>query len=224
MNDSVSTRAPSVERSPDLFEWMPGVSGWDFLAPLTTPAGFRLFCDELRAWRLVDPATYTVPGHLVLSGFSLVTAADTISREDEEVFATGVVVRYHWQDAAGQQDVYDSAGTPERVATIDYDRPYPGPGAAAAILARRNGTGRTQSVSGPAVWSATPGMTANVNLPDAVSQQGKVAAITWNLDDTALMTVDTRGLIDIPPGSWLDTPPAEQWPDPPNPLTWAEWT
>lgn len=220
---SPSSRTPVVSRPPDLFEWKPGTTAWDFLQPLVTPSGLRLFCDELRVWRLIDPSTYEVPGFVWLSSVNAVDATDTISRDDAEVFATGVVVRYVWEDreTGDTRTAYDSAGTPEKVVVIDYARAYPGPGAAAAILARRNGTGRTQDVAALNDWATTPGNVASITLPDTPEQQGKVSSVRFSLGDDAVMSVGTRGLIDIPPGSWLAWTPADQaWQDVADAVTW----
>ena len=186
-------------------------------------AGLRLFCDETRTWRLIDPASYEVPGFIVMQAF-LTSGVDTISREDSEVFATGVVVRYTWTVDGQTRTAYDTAGTPEKVVVIDYDRPFPGPGAAAAILARRDGTGRAQNVTGLTQWAATPNMQASVTLPDTPEQQGKLISVTFSLGDDSLMDVGTSGLTDVLPGSWLATDPGEDWTDPPTPLAWEDWT
>jgi hypothetical protein len=218
---SQSERSAIVDRPPELFSWKPGTTAWDFLSPLLTTAGLRLFCDEVRVWRLIDPAAYVVDGFVRLSTFNVVTATDTISREDPEVFATGVVIRYAWQDDDNVgQLAYDTAGTPEKVAVIDYARTFPGPGAAAAVLARRSGTGRTQDVDALTLWDTTPGADASISLPDAPEQQGKVSSVRFSLGDDAVMSVGTRGLIDIPPGSWLAWDPDQTWVEVPAGVTW----
>jgi hypothetical protein len=199
---STSTRTALSSVTPDLLVWNVGVSGWDFLAPLVTTFGFRLFCDELRVWRLIDPALYYVPGVVPVNPGNATQGVDTISREDTDVFATGIVVRYLWTTADGAAHVAtDTAGTPEKVVVLEYRRPWPGDGSAAKILSRRNGTGRTQDVSGIARWPATPGMEGTVTLPGALTQQGKVVDVTFSLGDDALMQVGIRGLVDILPGS-----------------------
>ena len=200
---SGSTRTPAVVREPDLYVWRPGVSAWDFLEPLTTSVGYRLYCDELRRWWLIDPKTHAVPGVVTLSGFNIANGADTISRDDPELFATGVVVEYSWKDPSTQADrvAYDSAGTPSKVVVVQYERPYPGPGAAAAILSRRSGTGRTQTATALVDWTTTPGMEASLTLPASEQTRGKVASVRFELGDSGLMDVGTRGLIDIHPGT-----------------------
>jgi len=220
---SPSSRTPLIDRLPEVLVWRPGTSAWDFLKPLTASAGLRLFCDEDRVWRLIDPNEYEVPGYVRLSPLNAVTGADEISRDDPEVFATGVVLRYVWEDPATSttQTAYDVAGTPDRVVVIDYARPFPGVGAAAAILARRNGSGRTQDVSALTEWITTPGQVASISLPDAPEQQGKVSSVRFSLADDAVMSVGTRGLIDIPPGSWLAWTPVDQaWQDVADSVTW----
>jgi hypothetical protein len=187
---------------PDLFNWKPGVTAWDFLAPLCSTAGLRLFCDENRVWRLISPAEYEVPGLVSLAPWNTIDGTDDITRDDPNVYCTGVVVRYRWRDSAGdQQEAYDSAGdTTGPVLLWDYERPYPGPGAAAAMLSRRTGTGRQQNVTVLAQWNVTPGQEAGITLPGALEQRGQVTAVSWTLTD-GLMTVDTRGLADLVPGS-----------------------
>jgi hypothetical protein len=221
-NASTSTRTAVVERPPELFVWKPGTTAWDFLAPFLASTGLRLYCDEHRDWRLIDPATYEIPGFIRLSGLNATAASDTISRDDPDVFATGVVIRYVWEDADGiPRTAYDVAGDPDVVVVFDYARAFPGPGAAAAILARRDGTGRTQSVDTLVDWTLTPGMTASIVLPDTPEQQGKVTSLRFSLGDDALMSVGTRGLIDIPAGSWLAwTPPDQAWNAVADSVTW----
>lgn len=219
---STSTRTAVVERSPEVYRWTPGVSAWDFLSPLTSVAGLRLYCDESRAWRLIDPGEYGVPGRVTVSTHNATEGVDRIDRSDPNVYCTGVVVIYRWRDADGQQhEEFDTAGTPGRVLEWEYERPYPGPGAAAAILARRTGRGRTQDVTALADWSATPGMEAGITLPGTVSQIGQTASVRWSLTD-GLMRVGTRGLTDAVPGSWLAWDPDETWEDVDPDLTWEE--
>lgn len=217
---------PATSANPASLVWSAGVYAWDFLSPLCNVAGMRLFCDEKRVWRLVVPASYAVEGTITLSPYNSVLSLDTISRDNPEVFATGVVVRYVWQTPGGGTTLtaIDVAGTPGRVAVVDYQRPYPGPGAAAAILARRNGTGRSQELTALIQWLATPGQNATISMPHSPTLQGKVAIIRFDLTDDGLMDVGTLGLIDIPANSWLAVPKGEKWTDPPTPLSWNDWT
>ena len=199
-NASAATRTPASERLPESFVWPPDVSAWDFLEPFTAQAGFRLFCDESRVWRLVDPATYTAPGVLALQGGYATEGSDAIALGDPEVYATGVVVRYRWEADGGQYERIDSAGVPGLVRVIPINRPYPGPGLAAAVLSRMTGRGRVQDVTALADWTASPGMSATITLPGTLDQTGQVRSIEWGLT-SGLMAVTTAALIDIIPGS-----------------------
>lgn len=201
-NVSASTRVPVLERLPELFVWKPGTTGWDFLRPFLSAAGFRLFCDELRVWRMIAPGDYVLPGLVRMTPANSERGTDTISREDPEIFATGVVVRYLWDDDQGRpQTAYDAAGDPSKVVVRDYARPYPGPGAAAAILARLNGSGRTQDVTALTQWGTSPGMAASITLPETPEQQGRVSSVRFELADTPVMRVGTVGLVEIRPGT-----------------------
>lgn len=203
VGSSRSIRSALIDRTPELLTWTPGVTAWDFLEPLTTQAGLRLFCDELRVWRLINPYVYALPGQLAVSGVNGVSGDDTISRDDADVFCTGVVVVYEWVDqkTGARKTATDSAGTPAKVFVQEYKSAYPGPGAAAAILKGRNGTGRVQDVTALVDWAANPSMSAAISLPGAPTQQGKVASVRFSLDDDALMQVGTGGLTDLPDGA-----------------------
>lgn len=191
----------SVDRAADLLTWEPGVSAWDFIAPIVTTVGQKLWCDESRVWRLTDPAEYALPGVLSVNGLNATEGSDTITRRDPEVYCTGVVVRYKWRDTAGnQREAIDAAGVGGQVLTIDFDRAYTGPGAAAAILARRVGAGRVQEVTAISDYTATPGMEARISLPSTADQQGVLTSVAWSLTD-GLMSVGTKGLLDLQKGS-----------------------
>jgi hypothetical protein len=50
-------------------------------------------------------------------------------------------------------------------------------------------------------WTTTPGMEASLTLPASEQTRGKVASVRFELGDSGLMDVGTRGLIDIHPGT-----------------------
>lgn len=221
-NASPSTRTPTVTREPELFTWEAGVSAWEFLEPLTSSVGLRLFCDEHRDWRLINPAEYSLPGQVSIAGWNAAEGIDRIGRDDPNVYCTGVVVKYRWRDANGiDRFKNDTAGVPGRVLVWEYERPYPGPGAAAAILARRSGQGRVQDVTALADWAASPAVEASISLPGTVDQVGQISAVTWTLGD-ALMRIGTRGLTDAEPDSWLGWDANEEWEDVDALLEWED--
>lgn len=198
---SASTRVPVVERLPELFVWEPGVSAWDFLMPLTSAEGMVLWCDELRDWRLALPEHRVIIETVSASPANTSRGTDALSRDDDETYVTGVVVRYSWTDENGNpRKMFDTAGTPDKVTRIDLDTPYPGPGAAAAILARRQGTGRRQDVTAAVDIDTTPGMTVLITLPGAPDTTGRVASVELDLH-TGMVTIGAAGLVDIIPGS-----------------------
>lgn len=197
-----SVRVPvDGPREPETLFWPAGVTAWEFLEPLTVGAGLRLFCDEHRVWRLIDPAEYVVEGVLSLSGRASVAGEDRISRDDPDVWCTGVLVRYRWTDRQGIERARDDyAGEPGRLLVVELERPFPGRGVAAAILARRDGQGRVQEVESLARWGAQPSMQVNITLPGTNEQIGQLVAVEWGLTD-GLMNVRTRALTDLIPGS-----------------------
>lgn len=199
---SPSARTPVVERLPELFLWKPGVSAWDFLMAITASVGLVLWCDELRNWWLTTPEHRTIVSLITVNEGNTRGGSDTIDLDDDETTPTGVVVTYVWTDENGiRREEYDSAGTPERPFSIELtDRAYPGPGTAASILARRQGTGRRQDVDTITQLSVTPGMTAQISLPAAPDTVGRIASVVFDLG-AGFMTLSMAGLVDVLPGS-----------------------
>lgn len=198
--------------------WWAGTSAWDFLQPLVTAAGMVLWCDEIWAWHLDVPESRTTPGQVFVHADNAVEADDERDRHADE-WCTGVVVVYEWTDPAGvRMRRVDTAGTASKVHVVNFDTAYPGPGAAAAILARR--TDRGSSLSAVTVSDATarPGMLLRAGFDG--EQLGRIERVQFDLYD-GLMTVSSRGLLDVLPGSWLawdagqwtDISPAEKWTD-----------
>lgn len=201
VDNSPSTREPTIERLPEVFVWKPGVSAWDFITSIITSVGLVLWCDELRQWWLSLPANRTIVTLVNVDANTASQGDDTLSREDVETYVTGVAVRYRWRDADGiDREQYDTAGTPGKVLLVELDGAYPGPGAAAAILTRRQGSGRRQTVTAIVPLTTTPGMTAQIRLPGAPDTVGRLAAIDFDLA-TGLAGIEAAGLVDLMPGS-----------------------
>ena len=219
---TTSKRQALVNRPPSMLVWDTGESAWDFIDPLMSSVGFRLFCDEQRKWRLVDEA-YIVDGLVtVASGFNASEGREDISRNDES-WADAVVVKYSWLNADGAEQVaYDIAKNPSwsRAKLIEYSRPYPGPGAAAYLLSRAQGQGRMMDVAAISSFGATPNMSITVTMPDTEIQSGYVSSVEWD-SLTDEMRIGTRGSTDTPASGWSLIPVGEKWSDSPAGQTWA---
>lgn len=206
-------------------KWLPGQTAWDYLAPLVQKAGLRLYCDEKGSFWLVS-SNYVEPGQtqLTYTG-TIVTAEDTIDRSKNNWF-DAVVIRYKWTDALGaQQTAYDIATQPNysKVNTLDYETEYPGPGAAAAVLARTLAKGREQAVTAVSDYSVTPSQSVSVILPNTLTQTGYVASVTWNYPGDE-MDVATRGLIETPTNSWNYVPAGVSWNSISAGISWNTYT
>ncbi|WP_025159368.1 hypothetical protein [Leifsonia aquatica] len=202
--------------------WKPGVSGWDYLAPLVQQAALRLWCDEFGLFHLDAGAVATATGSLALSYTGTVTAAEDSIDRDTDDWYDAVIITYSWTDALGvQQTAYDAATTPgySRALALEYDTPYPGPGAAQAVLNRAIGRGRVLSPTAVSDYAATPGQPVTITLDDTPIQTGYVSSVVfeWPADE---MTVKTRGLIDTPPTAWAFLPAGERWIDSPAGASW----
>jgi hypothetical protein len=209
--------------------WKPGVSAWDYVEPLVQKAGLRLYCDEQRIWRLTEPQR-SVDGFLSLAASSNVTRGiDSVSLDarSEDSFYDGVVVRYEWQDALNvRQTAYDVAGDPASARKVYSftisDVPYPGPGAATAILRRSQGRGRVLNVDAISDYSTEPGLPLGISLPNSITQTGYVSAVDWEFPE-GTMSVKSRGLVETPPDSWTLTPPELVWSSVADDTTWANF-
>jgi hypothetical protein len=220
---SQSTRYPIRELDPGLLTWPAGTTAWDFLQPLLTAAALRLFCDEARVWRLV-PAEYDVPDSVTLTGDSVTLASDAITRGDVSLWCEGVVARYTWTDPSSiPRQRIDAAGVPGRVLVVDYARPYPGPGAAAAILARMTARGREQVVTALTVPSVAPGMETRATLPSQGLITGRLRSVQFDLA-IGLMALTARQQTQMAPGAWGAANPATRWDDVGAAVTWATYT
>lgn len=201
--ESASTRTPSdgVERLPELFTWEAGQTAWDFLAPLVASAGLRLFCDEQRRWYLIDPSDWTVPGRFSARPDNTVEGTDTMDADDEDNGVTGVVAIFKWEDPSGiSRTKKETAGSAGKVKVLEFDRQYPGPGIAAAHLAKVQGLGRTQDVTVATDYSIRPGQEVQIDLPGTYPQLGTVNRIRWELT-SGLMSIGSAGLRETPPGA-----------------------
>ena len=188
--NSTSTRTPVIERPLETFYWRPSTSAWDFLMALVGSFGYRLFCDEQRRWFLVDPNTYVLPGEVAV-GTVATAATDTIDRADDD-YCTGVSILWKWRDRWGiDQERTETAGVAGRVRTLTFDRPYPGAGLAAAVLARASGAGREHDVTALLDLVATPTMKFSATFPGVATQRARVTAIEWGIRD-GLMRVTGR--------------------------------
>ena len=202
--------------------WLPGQSAWDYLRPLVDKAGLRLWCDERRNFYLTNPKDAT-DGGMPISGTRVTQATDTVDLGGD--WYDAVVLTYRWRDATGNdQTAYDVAKADgySKVRSITYDRPYPGPGAAAAMLARMSGRGRSQSIDAVSDYSAAPGMAVTVTLPKTPIQTGLLSSVTWRVPDDE-MTVKTRDLTDTPLTSWFFARPGLAWNEIPAGTDWTEY-
>lgn len=223
-NNSTSRRtAGSLSRSPDMLTWRPGVSAWDFIQPLFQLLGFRLFCDEARRWYLVDGVSFVAPGMLQLTmPGNLHKATDSISRDGD--WYDAAIARYRWTDRTGvSYERIDSYAPPGsvKVRVFDIDAPYPGPGFAQYAVTRAEGRGREAELAALSNLTVSPSQMLRVNLPDTPELIGVVRRVEFDLTE-GTMQIASRGLTDVPEGSWSLVDPALTWAAAP-PVTWATW-
>lgn len=201
--------------------WEVGTSAWDYAHSLVDAAGLRLWCDERRRWWLTEPLTPdAAPDVYVVRPETSQELDEVLSREE---WASGVIVTYEWETSAGRQTQHDLAGVGPRWMQLSVARPYPGAGAAAAILARVQARGslvRARAVSGYAV---TPGWVMQSLATDTTHLAGLVSSVTWDLSADEV-TVSSRDLADAPARAWILQPVGYRWTDVPVGMTWQTYT
>jgi hypothetical protein len=210
---SLIVDAPTAPVEPEAAIWAPGRGAWEYLSPLTASQGLRLWCDEHRTWRLGNPAVADWPG---AQSFRLVveqpdypwpdennatTVEDTVSLDDGLWF-DGVVVTYRWTpwtvDGTGTPQVaYDVAGPSDarNVMSVDLrDTPYPGPGEAAARLAKVSQLGRVISGTTRSDFRVGPRSLVAYHSSSTNNLTGWLAAVSWSLPD-GTMRIRMRDMV-----------------------------
>jgi hypothetical protein len=202
-NNSSSKRIPNDTRGLQLLCQQPGQTYRAYLDPLVDLAEGRLFCDELRQWWLVDD-TYTPAGTITLTDAeSIAHWKDTVSLTESfdglPTTFTGVVVIYETvARPKGTVDrQYDFAGDDSgRVYRKVVQGAYPGPGAAAALLARAAGRQRSIPVTATTDLTATPSMALTMTIA-GTDYTGYASKVVWEWSDTRdQMTITPRDLIE----------------------------
>jgi hypothetical protein len=203
-NNSTSTRTPADDRGIQLLFQQPGQAARAFLDPIVDVTGGRLFCDEARDWRLVD-GTYAVAGTLALEDVSNVSNwKDTVSLTESfdgvPTTFTGVVVVYETvtRPSGIVSRKYDVAGDDSgRVYRKVVQGAYPGPGAAAALLARAVGRQRSIPVTATTDLAATPSMALTMTIA-GTDYTGYASKVVWEWSDTRdQMTITPRDLTEV---------------------------
>lgn len=206
-NESTSTRTPIVDRSPDSLTLTPGENYLSMLTPVVNAAGLRLFCDEDGVWRLVEGISYSLPGTVTVQPSNATGMTTTVDLTQTDIVYGSVVVKYTWVNASGNTETYyDAAGTDSPTRLVELpNRSYPGPGAAAYLLAQGQGRGLAVSTTAMTDYSARPYQAARLIAPYSATETGVVSRVSFNLA-SAEMDITTRGLIDTPAGAWVLAP------------------
>jgi hypothetical protein len=165
-SQSQSYRIPDVDRPLESLIWQTGQTAWDFLMPLLASVNLILWCTEEGDWWLDAPEDRAGGADIVASPGTARQGDDTVSLDSGDNL-DGVVVRYAWveQRTGNAKTKTDTAGTAGNVYVLELAQPYPGPGTAAAILARRGGTGSAQTAEVILDYSAETGAPIVYTLP-----------------------------------------------------------
>lgn len=214
--------------SEDSLLWSAGTSAWNFLATLVSGAGLVLYSTAptlpVTPWWI--RTTSDAPEGSLVIPYGTVSQLEEESSRDSGKWVTGVVVRYRWTNSAGVVlEHVDTAGTPGRVETLTFDRPYPGQGFAGyrLRLLQAQASMRTFTFDHDPAVRFLPGMTAYYYPGDDVVARGtgRVQSATWDLY-SGKVTVTLRDVSEFSPMSWESLEAGEQWIDSPVGESWIE--
>lgn len=184
--------------------WQPGQTAWSYLSPLTASQNLRLWCDEHRVWHLEHPEDVVTSYPVALkieTGFgdgTAITIDDSIDR-DNGLWFDGCVITYKWTPFGGgsQEVAYDVAGdaSSSKVMSLTLDTPYPGPGEAAARLAKVTQLGWVIQGTRVSDFLVSPAALVSVHIAASppTNYVGQVSAVSWSLPGGE-MTLRTRDL------------------------------
>lgn len=173
--------------------WRTGDTAWSYIAPIVQKADLRLWCDQAGVWHLRTVQPTPVLSAAFDADNTLIQITDTIDLDSTVV--DSVLVTYQWVDGAGaQQTEYDAArnGSSSRLPfTVTYNRPYPGDGAAARILAAKTKRRRAVNITAISDYRVTPGMPMTIHSPYVPDLEAVVSAVRWMYPDDE-MQIRTR--------------------------------
>lgn len=172
----------------DASVWEPGDNAWDYIQSICDAANLRLYCNEARQWYLTDSYT-TGDSRSIAYGSDYINMSQDVSLDGD--FYSAAVVKYSWTNDLGVQKVaydtyYNSIYNYVKVKRVEYNRRYPGPGGARAIVMRKNSKTITRTTTMVNDYNYTPGDTLTIATqymypPISTSSAGAVASVTWSL-------------------------------------------
>ncbi len=179
--------------------WEPGDDSWSYLQSLLDSVQLRLYCDEQRRWYLTNSYTTGVSRTLAY-GTDYINLNQDAGLDSD--FYSAAVVKYSWTDDAGVEQVrYDSYTNTRynyvKVKKVEYNRRYPGPGAARSIVMRKDQKTITRTSTIVNDYRYTPGdgltYTGGFYYPplNPTFTEGYVSTVTWSLP-TDRMTIVSK--------------------------------
>lgn len=168
---------------------------WDFIETAANANKFKIYCDELRRWYLVD--TTAISGSLILKDTDNITAFQKKIDRDSN-FYNQAIIEYIDPVDVRTLDIYsgDLTGGIKTYYVKKEGYYYPGTGAAQDIVQRSITRGETYSVEAIANFNARPRQTLTVDITGEPIKSGVVQSITWSLP-SARMSVDIRNLEEV---------------------------
>jgi hypothetical protein len=172
-----------------------GTTPWDFIVSLANIFNFKIYCDELRRWYLVQDTT--VSGNLELKDNDNITDFQKIISRENPWYNEAII---EYEDPSGTKtiDAYRAPMVgPTKTLYIKKDNTFfPGTGGAQALVERAVTRGETYSVEAINNFNARPRQELIVDITGEPVKTGIVQSITWSLP-SARMSVDIRNLEEV---------------------------
>lgn len=171
--------------------WEPGDNAWDYIQSICDAANLRLYCNEARQWYLTSTTYSTGNNRSIAYGTDYISMTQDVSLDGD--FYSAAVVKYTWTDDLGVQQVrydtyYNDIYQYVKVKRVEYNRRYPGPGAAQAIVMRKNSKTINRVTTMVNDYNYTPGDALTIAtqyfyppITPTDSGKGVVASVSWSL-------------------------------------------
>lgn len=175
--------------NPADYRWERNVTAWDYVASIAQGAGMRIWCTELRVWRLeFDPS----PALGTITLDKPVSWSESITRDGDWFNGVG----YTYPDPLGTitNYVYTTPHTPLKMLLVNNDTPpvQSGLAAATALLERASKKGKLIILRTVNDWAALVSMNAKVTIDPPTEITRRLTAVTFDLGGSFEMTATTK--------------------------------
>lgn len=179
------------------FLWKPEQTAWDILDALVKQANMVLYCDETGKWWLQYSGD--TAGDLYLKDDDNITMLSSRLDRNSDTFFDLARIEYRYQ--SGAASIYDAYGASGFDISKDkyfllQDIPYPGSGAALAMVQRAMTRGEIYSVEAISNYDTRPRQTMTIDVTGEPVKTAIIQSLSWSLPSDR-MSIDIRDLQEV---------------------------